>query len=124
MAQVALKGTVMSGKKGRPPKKTATRQKNIGFYMTLAQYAVIERRAEAAGVNISDYMRQVAIQGEVRAKWTAEEREMVKRLIGMSVDLQGLVTAAGEQGVALAAELFMKYRGDLDEVIKILCHDR
>jgi site-specific recombinase XerD len=58
----------MAGKRGRPPKKTATREKNIGFYMTWAQYAVIERRAEAAGVNISDYMRQVAIQGEVRAR--------------------------------------------------------
>jgi len=114
----------MSGKKGRPPKKGATREKNIGFYMTWEQYAVIERRAEAAGVNISDYMRQVAIQGEVKAKWTAEEREMVKRLIGMSVDLHGLVRVAREQGVDVAAELFMKYRGDLDEVIKILCHDR
>lgn len=114
----------MSGKKGRPPKKGATRDKNIGFYMTLAQYAVIERRAEAAGVNISDYMRQVALQGEVRAKWTAEEREMVKKLIGMSVDLHGLVTVARERGVTVAMELFLEYRGDLDEIIKKLCHDR
>jgi len=113
----------MSGKKGRPPKKVV-QEKMIGFYVTFGQWAIIQRKMEKAHVNVSDYMRQMAVHGEVRAKWTAEEREMVKRLIGMSGDLHGLVTIAGEQGVAVAAELFMKYRGDLDEVIKILCHDR
>lgn len=113
----------MRGKKGRPRKKVI-QKKNIGFYMTLAQYADIEGKAKAAGVNISDYMRQVAIQGEVKAKWTAEERGMVKRLIGMSVDLDGLVTIAREREVDVAVELFMKYRDELDEIIKKLCHDR
>lgn len=113
----------MSGKKGRP-KKAIVQEKNIGFFVTFAQWAVIRRKAEEARVNISDYMRQVAVEGQVRAKWTAEEREMVKGLIGMSVELHGLVTIAQEQGAGTAMEFFRAYRDIMDEIIKKLCHDR
>ncbi|HEV2479526.1 MAG TPA: hypothetical protein VGS79_07670 [Puia sp.] len=113
----------MSGKKGRPRKKVV-QEKQIGFYVTFAQWDIIQRKMEVAHVNISDYMRQVAVQGEVRAKWTAEEREMVKKLIGMSVDLHELVTVARERDIAAAMELLLRYRGDLDVIIKKLCHDR
>ena len=82
----------MSKKVGRP-QKAVRQEKNIGFYLTWDQYAVVQRKAERARVNISDYMRQVALAAEVKAKWTEEEREMVKTLIRMSVDLNRL---AGE----------------------------
>jgi hypothetical protein len=113
----------MSEKRGRP-KKAVGREKNIGFYMTHDQYRAIQRKAELAKVNISDYMRQVAIQGEVRARWTEEERVMVKALIGMSADLHGLLVAAREQRVSVAMDMFETYRDIMDEIIKKLCHDR
>jgi len=113
----------MSGKKGRP-KKAVVQEKMVGFFVTFAQWAVIQRKVEAARVNVSDYMRQVAVEGQVRAKWTAEEREMVKQLIGLSVELHGLVTIAREQGAEAAMELFRGYRNIMDEIIKKLCHDR
>lgn len=72
-------------------------------------------------MNISDYMRQVALHSEVKAKWTPKERGMVKMLIGMSVDLHSLKTVAEEQGVVAAAELFQRYRDIPDELIKKLC---
>ena len=86
----------MGKKKGRP-KKAVKQERQIGFFLTLAQFAVVERKMGEARVNISDYMRQVAVQGEVRAKWTPEEREMVRTLVGMSVRLHDLVVAAQEQ---------------------------
>ena len=113
----------MSKKKGRP-KKAVRQERNIGFFLTHAQFAIVERKMELARVNISDYMRQVAVQGEVRAKWTPEERELVRKLVGMSVDLHGLMVVAQEQGVALAVESFRAYRDIIDEVIKKLCDER
>jgi hypothetical protein len=113
----------MSGKRGRP-KKAIVQEKMVGFYVTFDQWAIIRRKAEKARVNISDYMRQVAIDSQVRAKWTAEEREMVRKLIGMSVELHGLVTIAREQGSTVALELFRGYRDIMDDIIKKLCHDR
>lgn len=113
----------MGKKKGRP-KKAVKQERQIGFFLTLAQFAVVERKMGEARVNISDYMRQVAVQGEVRAKWTPEEREMVRTLVGMSVRLHDLVVAAQEQGIAEAVELFRGYRDIMDEIIKKLCDDR
>ena len=113
----------MSKKNGRP-KKAIIQEKNIGFYVTLAQYAIIQGKAEQARVNISDYMRQVALTSEVKAKWTSEEREMVKKLIGMSVRLDGLAIAVQEQGVAAAVGIFREYGAVMDEIIKRLCYDR
>ena len=114
----------MTEKRGRPKKAIARREKIIGFYVTHDQYAEIQRKAEQALVNISDYMRQVAITSEVRARWTAEEREMVKKLIGMSAELHRMAECSQERGVAAEAELFKQFRNDLDVIIKYLCHDR
>ena len=54
------------------PKKKVTRDKIVGFAVTQAQYFVIQQKATQAGVNISDYMRQVAVFGLVRSRWTFE----------------------------------------------------
>src|SRR5882762_7453656 len=102
------------------PKKGIKQEKNIGFFVTHAQYFVIQQKAGKAGVNISDYMRQVAIFGEVRTRWTPEEREVFKKLVGISNDLQQLVTIARQEGVLATMLYFEKYRTLIDEVIKRL----
>ncbi|HLZ86219.1 MAG TPA: hypothetical protein VKQ52_03215 [Puia sp.] len=109
--------------RGRP-KKARKQEKNIGFFVTKLQYFVIQQKAAKARVTISDYMRQMAVNGYVKAKWTEEERQMVKQLIGMSVDLNRLVELAGTQGAMQTALFFAKYRGIMDEIINTLCHDR
>ncbi len=98
----------MADIKGRP-KKAVIQEKNIGFYLTWKQYAIVQKKAEAAHVNISDYMRKVALNAYVKAKWTAEEREMVKSLIGLSAGIHQLAMIAKDQGVASAEQLFLKY---------------
>lgn len=92
--------------------------------MTRAQSFVMKQKAEKAGVNISDFIRQLVLNGYVKAKWTAEERGMVKQLIGMSVDLHRLVLIAEKEGSTDAVLLFVKYRGIMDSIINTLCHDR
>jgi hypothetical protein len=109
--------------RGRP-KKAKKQEKNIGFFVTKMQYFVIQHKAAKAGVNISDYMRQMAVNGQVKAKWTDEERQMVKRLIGISVDVHQLVELARKDGAVHSMLFFSRYRGVMDEIIQKLCHDR
>jgi hypothetical protein len=92
--------------------------------MTTLQHFVMKQKAEKAGVTISDFIRQVALNGQVKAKWTEEERGMVKQLIGISVDLHRLVGVAEKEGSADAVLLFLKYRGVMDSLVNKLCHDR
>lgn len=126
----------MGEKRGRPKKDIPRREKMIGFFVTDEQYALIQGKAGEAMENLSGYMRQVAMAGEVRARWTAEERDMVRKLIGMSADLHRLAEdpssgASGASGgagalgaAALGAEFFTQLRDELDIIIKHLCHDR
>lgn len=109
--------------KGRP-KKAMRQEKFIGFFVTMLQYYVIQQKAEQAGVNISDYMRQVAVYGVVKTKWTREEREMVKKLIGISADIHQLAEHAQKEGANQTALFFANYRDIMDEIIKKLCNAR
>jgi hypothetical protein len=109
--------------KGRP-KKARRQEKFLGFFVTTLQNYIIQRKAAAAGVTISDYMRQVAVHGEVKAKWTEEERQIVKTLIGISGDIHRLVEIAGKEGAVQTVLFFSKYRDVMDTIIKNLCHDR
>lgn len=113
----------MAGIRGRP-KKAKKQEKFIGYFVTKMQYFVIQHKAAKAGVNISDYMRQMAVNGQVKAKWTEEERQMVKRLIGISGDIHQLVELARKEGAVRTVLFFSGYRDIMDEIIKKLCHDR
>jgi hypothetical protein len=113
----------MAAIKGRP-KKAIVQEKFIGFFVTKVQYAVIQQKITKAGVNISDYMRQVAVNGYVKAKWTKKERGMVKKLTGISADIHQLTEMAREKGAVQAALYFSQYRDIMDEIIKKLCDAR
>ena len=102
------------------PRKAIKQEKNIGFFVTHAQYFIIQNKAAIAGVNISDYMRQVAIFGEVKPRWKPEERELFKKMVGISNDLHQLVIIGRQEGATSAVLHFQKYRQIIDEVIKQL----
>ncbi len=65
---------------GRPP-KAIKQEKNIGFFVTNEQYSVIQGKAIQAKVNISDYMRQMAVNGYVKVRWTEEDVAMLRDLV-------------------------------------------
>jgi hypothetical protein len=113
----------MGENKGRP-KKAKRQEKFLGFFVTMLENYIIQGKAAAAGVNMSDYLRQVALHGQVKAKWTEEERQMVKTLIGLSAAIHRLVEMAGKEGAVQTALFFSEYRTVMDTIIKKLCHDR
>jgi hypothetical protein len=106
------------------PKKARKQEKFIGYFVTTAQYFIIQQKAVKAHVNMSDYMRQTAVHGYVKARWTPEERQMIKTLIEMSNDIHRLVDLARTQGAAGTALFFSNYRNAIDEIIKKICHDQ
>jgi hypothetical protein len=77
----------MSTIRGRP-KKARKQEKFVGYWVTMAQYFIIQQKAAKAHVNISDYMRQTAVYGYVKARWTLEERQMVKTISFEKMSLQ------------------------------------
>jgi hypothetical protein len=106
----------MYKKKGRPPKAIKQKER-INFVVTNVQYFIIRQKVTEARVNISDYMRQMAVYGYVKPRWTQEEREMFKKLIGISNDINQLVVLARQEGMLSTMLHFTKYRDLIDEII-------
>jgi hypothetical protein len=86
---------------GRPP-KAVKQEKFIGFFDTNEQYGIIEEKAAQAKVNISDYMRQIAVNGYVKIRWTEEDVALIKQLVALSNDLHAVVGVAEREGVLSA----------------------
>jgi hypothetical protein len=108
---------------GRPP-KAIKQEKNIGFFVTNEQYATIQEKAAQAKVNISDYMRQMAVNGYVKIRWTEEDVSLLKQLVGLSNDLHQMAGIAEREGVLSALLFFGKYRDKIDLIIKQLKNDK
>ena len=104
--------------KGQPKK-----EKHIYFRLTDQQDFLIRQKAAKAGLTIPDYLRQVAVNGQIKPKWTEEEGQMVTRLTAMSEDIHQLVEQAQKEGTLQGALLFTKYTGILDEIVNTLCHN-
>ena len=112
----------MSKKNGRPRKETI-QEKYVGFFVTRIQYFVIQDKVAQSGLNLSDYMRKMAVSGQVVARWQPEDRELFKKLVGIANDIQRLVKTAQEQNVLKAMLYFEEYGRVMDEVIKKLNHE-
>jgi|ERR1700744_602546 hypothetical protein len=108
---------------GRPP-KAIKQEKFIGYFVTHAQYFVIKQKAEEARVNISDYMRQMAVCGYVRPRWSEEERECFKKWVEIANEVDRVVRIAREEGANTAMLYFVNCRDAIDQLLKRLTHDQ
>jgi hypothetical protein len=111
----------MAKKNGRPP-KAVRQEKFLGFYVTNVEYLVIEQKVFQARCTVSDFMRKAALKCRVEARWTSEEREGIRKLVGMSNDLNELVKTCKQEGAATAMLYFENYRNRIDDVIKSIHH--
>jgi len=110
-------------KQGRPP-NAVKREKFIGYYVTRVQDFIIQQKANQAGVNISDYMRQMAIHGQVKPRWSEEDRNLFRKLVAMSNDINQLARSAQKEGATNIMLYFNQYRDRIDAVLKQLGYDK
>jgi len=103
----------MSKTIGRP-KKAIRLEKKVKFSVTAAHYLVIQQKAADAGVTIPEFLRQSSINGQVKPRWTPEERDIFKQLVSMSNDIHQMRETAQKEGVLSAILYFEKYRDNID----------
>jgi hypothetical protein len=108
---------------GRPP-KAIKQEKFVGFFVTNAQHFVIRQKAEEARVNISDYLRQTAVYGYVKQRWTPVERECFLQWVGVANGVNQVVKVARQEGADAAILHFVACRDTIDAILKRLTHDK
>jgi Bacterial mobilisation protein (MobC) len=106
------------------PKKIVKRERTSGIRLTKTEDFIIRNKAAKAGLSFTNYIRKMAIYGELRARFTDEERQFVRQLIGMSGNLNQLTKAAHKEGLLQAILYFEGYRDRIDELLNHLQHDK
>ena len=87
---------------GGRPKKTVKRLAATGVRFTKAEYFIVKQKAEKAGYRITQYIRVMSIKGQVIARLSPLEKEMIPQLIGMSNNLNQLAKKAHQAGLLTA----------------------
>jgi hypothetical protein len=109
----------MRKNKGRP-KKANPLNKAIGLCMTHSHYFVIQQKAAQAGVDVAEFLRQVAIHGQVKTRWKAEEKGVFLSLVKITNAIHQFVKTAEKEGAPETMLHFIKYRDHMDAAIKRL----
>jgi hypothetical protein len=73
---------------------------------TEAEYALVQGNAQAAGMSVSSYMRQMVVQGKVVRKGnSAPSSELLLQLMRTGSDLQRLRDSMEQRGVVVPQDL-------------------
>ena len=102
------------------PRQNVKRESATGVRFTKDEYSMIREEAAKAGMSLTPYIRQMALEGKVIARMDEEERHFYRQLTGMSENLNQLTKKAHQEGILTAIFLFEKYRDRLDEVLEKL----
>ena len=106
---------------GGRPKQAVKREVITGVRFTKTEYFIIKHKASKAGLRITSYIRQMALNGQIKVvKLNEEERQFVRQLIGMSNNLNQLTKRCHQEGALTAILHFENYRKALDEVLERL----
>jgi hypothetical protein len=109
-------------KKAGRPVKTIKKEIRACIRFSKVEYFIIRQKAATAGVKASAYIRQIAINGEVKLRLNDEERQFVRQLIGMSNNINQLTKNSYKEGMLKTALYFEAYRNAIDKLLKKLNH--
>lgn len=111
-------------KPGGRPKKVIKREAGTGVRFTKSEYFIVKQKASKAGLKITPYIRTMAIEGQVLARLSVEEKQLLKQLIGMANNVNQMAKKAHQEGLLKALFFFEKTRAELDNFLNRLRHDQ
>ncbi len=109
-------------KKAGRPAKTIKKEIRASIRFSKLEYFDIRQKAAKAGIKASAYIREVAINGDVKRRLTDEERQFVRQLIGMSGNFNQLTKNSYREGMLKTMLHFDAYRNQFDTILKKLTH--
>jgi hypothetical protein len=96
------------------------RVKQVCLRLTAAEYQLMQKNAEEAGVDLAVYARRLGLGGKVNARLSEEDRKLFRELVGMSNDLHQLMRLARDEGLEKAMTGFEAGRNAVDAILNRL----
>ena len=104
-------------KKGRPT-KPVKKEMRASVRFTRPEYFIIQQKAATAGMTVSRYIRRTAIHTTVSARLSEEDRQLMRKLVGMDNNINQIATACHKEGVLRAMSYFQSIRTVFDDILK------
>jgi Bacterial mobilisation protein (MobC) len=102
------------------PKKAVKKEIITGTRFSKAEHFIVQQKAGKAGLKLTEYVRTMAIKGEVKSRMSEEDRHNVRQLVGMANNLNQLTKLAHQQGMMRVMIYFEEYRNQIDGLLKAL----
>ena len=107
-------------KKAGRRKKNIKREVRAAVRFTKPEWFIVKEKAATAGNTVSNYIRRVAINEQIRTRLTDEERKLSKQLAGMSHNINQVAKACHQEGVLKAMAYFQSIGNQFDELLNKL----
>jgi mobilization protein NikA len=108
-------------KAGRPL-KTIKKDIRAAVRFSKTEYFIVQTKADKAGLKISAYIREVAINTEIKPRLSDEERQFVRQLIGISNNINQLAKTAHKEGLVSALQYFEIFKIAIDDFLNRFRH--
>lgn len=101
---------------GRPPSDTK-RDQQITVCLTKLEKLAIQKRAQKAGLNLSDYGRQMVLTGQAQVRLSPEENATLNQIAKLGNNLNQLAYKAHADGIRSIAFEATRLLGQLSQLL-------
>ncbi|MCW3107417.1 MAG: mobilization protein BmgB [Segetibacter sp.] len=109
-------------KPGGRPAKIIKKNIRTAIRFSKTEDFIVRQKALKAGLKVSVYIRQIAIEGVVANRLSEEERHFVRQLIGISNNINQLAKNSHLEGMLKTMLYFESLRNEIDLILKKLNH--
>lgn len=119
-----MTATTTKKKAGGRPLVATKKETVVRVRFDKGQYFILRHKAQKAGLNFSTYLRQAAENAPIKARLTPEERDFIRKLVGMANNLNKLVKEFKQAGIIKTATYIEDLREKVDQLLKMLRDDK
>ena len=84
--------------KGRPKKDNDKLSTSINLKLTESDFKIVKEKAEKLGMKVTQYAREMTLNGGVKSRVTVEELNLIRQLSGEANNLNQLAKRANQGG--------------------------
>jgi hypothetical protein len=107
-------------KKAGRPVKAIKKEVRACVRFSRHEYFIVQEKASQAGLNASEYIRQITVTARILPRISREEAGYIRQLIGMSTNINQVAKICHREGLFEALVYFEKYRSRIDHLLKML----
>ncbi len=104
------------GKGGRP-RQAINREAGTGVRFTKAEYFIVKTKAAKANYRLTEYIRTMAVEGRVIARFNREEKDYMRKLTGMANNLNQIAKLAQRDRLLSVVLELEKIKQDIDQIL-------